>query len=123
VHAAQHGERSGEHYGVRRQCDWNRSVGALETGAIGGEGVNVGSADLFVAVTSNVIGSQRINCDHYNVGRRHWRGPRGGSPRQQTDGRQKYTRPEENHQMAKLYPSEATEKRDAGSCGVLIMLV
>jgi hypothetical protein len=81
---------------------------------VGGQSVDVGSVNLLVAVASDVVGPQRVDGDYHHVRRRNRRGEDGGSRGQQTGGQQEYTRPGENHRIAKLYPS-----KDASSLRVL----
>ena len=70
VHAAPHGVSSGKHHGVRGQRDRHRSVGALKARAVGGERVDVGSANLLVAVASEMVGAQRVDSDDHHIRRR-----------------------------------------------------
>ena len=73
VHAAPHGISSGKHHGVRGQRDRHRSVGALEARTLGGERVDIGSANLLVAVAAEMVGTQRIDSDDHHIRRRNRR--------------------------------------------------
>ena len=73
VHAAPHGVSPGKHYGVRGQRDRHRSVGALKARALGRQRVDVRSANLLVAVASEMVGAQRIDSDDHHIRRRHRR--------------------------------------------------
>ena len=67
VHAAPHGISPGKHHGVRRQRDRHRGVGALKARAIGRERVDVGSANLLVAVAAEMVGAQRVDRDDHHI--------------------------------------------------------
>ncbi len=70
VNAAVHGVGAGHHHGVRRQGDGHRSIGVLETGAVGSQGVNVRGARLAVAIAAQVVGPQGVNSNQQQVVRR-----------------------------------------------------
>src|SRR5205807_1317272 len=70
VHAAEHGVRSGEDDRVRWERDWHGSVCALEARAIGSERIDVGSANLLIAVASQVVSTQSVDGDYDDVRRR-----------------------------------------------------
>src|SRR5436305_309354 len=55
MHPAQRGICAGKNYGVSRQRNRNWSVGALETHSFRSQCINVRSANLLVAVTSQMV--------------------------------------------------------------------
>src|SRR5260370_31275805 len=52
---------------MRRQGYRDRSVGALKANAVRGQGIDVRSANLLVAVASQVVGAKSVNGDNHNI--------------------------------------------------------
>src|ERR1700730_18183660 len=103
MHATQHGIGAGKDHSVRGQCDWHRSISTLKTHAVGRERVNVGSANLLVAIATKMVGAQRVNCNYYHVRRRNRRGEDRRRPKYHVGSQQEYKRRGENHLLVKLY--------------------
>src|SRR5437016_234625 len=70
MHPGVHGIGPRHDRGVRWQRHWHGGKCIIETRSDGGEGVNVWSMNVFVAIASQVIGAQGINRDQEYVGLR-----------------------------------------------------
>src|SRR5947209_8875218 len=70
MHPGVHGIGPSHDRGVRRQRYWHGGKCIIETRSAGGESVNIWSMNVFVAIASQVIGTQGINRDQDYVGLR-----------------------------------------------------
>src|SRR5882672_4743126 len=66
-------KQSRKNSGVGSVGDWARSEGLRETDSIPRQPVQGGSFDVLVTVAVNVVGTQSIDGDQENIGRRRFR--------------------------------------------------